>query len=68
MNDVDNFGALLGVVREPDEDDAHLRMRILWALHWPEKTRNTKYLQLCLLLARLGISHARRDLPVVGAL
>jgi len=62
---MDHIASCLGIARGPDETDKHLRKRLLRALLWPEaKTRNTQYLKLCLLLAKLDVKSARRDLPV----
>lgn len=56
--------ATLGLARGPDEDDEHLRVRLLATLTYHHHTQNRTHLSLCLLLARLNVKAARRDLPI----
>jgi hypothetical protein len=52
-----------GVTRGPNENDDHLRQRLRAIMAYPQ-TMNAHYLRLCLLLSRLNVESARRDLPI----
>jgi hypothetical protein len=52
-----------GIARGPDETDEHLRLRARMCLSYPT-CMNRSYLHLCLLLHKLDVKTARRDLPI----
>lgn len=53
----------MGLVRTPGEDDAALRRKLVTSFKYKPRPP-LPYLRLCLLLYRLGVKSARRDLPI----
>ena len=63
MDTLDIILGQWGTTRGPSENDDHLRTRIKAMMQYPN-TMNRSYLNLCLLLVRLNVKSAHRDLPI----